>query len=216
MIWEKWKQFWLWTTTWERCYKQVWKRKRIFEECVCECWTRMYVRRENLLSWTSNNCWCVRRKKSAERCRGTKKHGLATDRIYQIYYSMVCRCKSPLCKAYKYYWWKWIKVLWNSFEDFYKDMGDSYKDHIREFWAKDTTIDRIDINWNYCKENCRWATIMEQNNNKSNNVCIEYNGETYSSMAALSRATWTDLGLLRNRLYHNRSVKDAVEKPRLY
>ena len=53
-------------------------------------------------------------------------------------------------------------------------MWDTYKD-----WL---SIDRIDNNWNYNKDNCKWATIKEQWNNKRNNHYILYNGENKTMM----------------------------------
>lgn len=46
-------------------------------------------------------------------------------------------------------------------------MWESYEAHVKEYWEKDTTIDRIDVNWDYCKDNCRWATYKEQFENRN-------------------------------------------------
>lgn len=59
-------------------------------------------------------------------------------------------------------------------------MYSSYLIHLDKFGKKETTLERIDNEGNYSKENCRWATIKEQARNRSNRVEITLNGETHS------------------------------------
>lgn len=61
---------------------------------------------------------------------------------------------------------RWIE----SFENFYEDMKEGYNDTLQ--------LDRIDVNGNYCKENCRWATPQEQAKNKQNTAYLTYKGVT--------------------------------------
>lgn len=88
-------------------------------------------------------------------------HWLTKTKIYRIWYSMKRRCNVPKCDWYYRYWGRWITYdkKWEKFEEFYKDMWDKYKE-----WL---SIDRIDNDWNYCKENCKWSTIREQQWNTS-------------------------------------------------
>lgn len=100
------------------------------------------------------------------------KHWMHNTRFYKIYRSMLDRCNNIKNIHFIQYWWRWIKCKWDTFDDFKKDMYESYLDHCSIKWEYNTTIDRINVDWNYYKENCRWATRYEQSNNRRVNIVI--------------------------------------------
>lgn len=86
------------------------------------------------------------------------------------YYSMKYRCLNP--KSKDYYNYKDIKICdrWlESFDNFLEDMGER---------PEGATLDRIEPDKGYYKENCRWADSKKQSLNKNNTKYITYNGET--------------------------------------
>lgn len=87
-------------------------------------------------------------------------------RLYSLFSTLKQRCINKDNPDYITYGWKWIKCEWETFHDFFKDMWPTYQEGL--------SIDRIDWNWNYCKENCRWADKFTQNNNRSNNILVEW------------------------------------------
>lgn len=119
------------------------------------------------------------RNKMALRVRAVK-HGFCKDKkdhFYQKYQNISYRCKNK-----KNYAGRGIKCEWKTFNDFYNDMYETYKIHIERYGKARTTIERIDNNGNYSKENCRWATWEEQNNNKRGTNFIYFKGEKISIM----------------------------------
>lgn len=152
---KKWTKFWEWVTLWKQRYEPSTQ-----ELCKCSCWKEVRVSRTHLVSWSTTMC-----SSCANRIRNTK-HWFAphnnNTRFYRIFMWIKRRCYNPNYKEYYYYWWRWIRCEWETFEQFKEDMYEEYEKHCKEFWIKQTTIDRIDNDWNYCKDNCRWATYKEQ------------------------------------------------------
>jgi hypothetical protein len=86
-------------------------------------------------------------------------HGMAGTKIYKIWASMKQRCRNKNDHDYKDYGERGIDFSdrWENFETFFKDMG---------FPQKGLTLERNNVNGNYCKENCRWATRKDQSKNR--------------------------------------------------
>lgn len=103
-----------------------------------------------------------------------KNHWMFWTKFYISYRGIKTRCYNKKDKQYKNYWGRWIICEWKRFIDFYNDMYESYLEHINLFPGNQTTIDRIDSNWNYCKTNCKWSTQIEQQNNRTNNIMVQW------------------------------------------
>ena len=117
------------------------------------------------------------------------KHWMHWTRFYKIWWWIVWRCKQKWHSSFKNYWWRWIKCERWCFEDFKNDMYESYLKHCELYWEKNTSIDRINNDWNYCKENCRWATNKEQDYNKRINIYTTIDWKKYFS-CDISSITW--------------------------
>ena len=206
---QKWEKFWRLTILWEREKRSSW----IFEKCLCDCWNVKRVSRNHLRAWRCKSCWCMARETSrASLIKINTKHWQYWTRFYSIYIGAKNRCRNKNAQNYKDYWWRWIKFLWDNFEDFYNDMRKEYKIHVEKYWEKDTTIDRIDSNWNYCKENCKWSTKKEQSNNTRHNRILIYNNKKYT-LQQLSEEVWLPCYIISGRLKNGRDFERAISEP---
>ena len=91
-------------------------------------------------------------------------------RFYTIWCNMKERCVNPLNRNYKIYGARGITTEYTDdqkgYLGFLEDMYQSYLEHVAQYGEKDTTLDRIDNSKGYYKDNLRWATRIEQAQNK--------------------------------------------------
>lgn len=141
------------------------------------------------------------------------KHGMSKTRFYKIWGGMMDRCRRKKNPYYKNYGGRGIIVCerWLKFENFRDDMLKSYQKHFEEF-GKDTTLERIDNNGNYCKENCHWVTWREQQQNTRRNINIIFKGRT-QTLIQWSRELKINYQTLYNRLFRfNMPIEKAFKK----
>lgn len=133
--------------------------------------------------------------------------------FYSRFQAMKERCRRKSRQDYKYYGGKGIKVEWASFMEFKRDMWESFKEHAEKHGVKETTLDRIDIENNYCFSNCRWATRKTQSFNSSRVRKLEHNGKKYS-LAELARKNNLTHSTLRRRIdWYGMSIDEAIKLP---
>lgn len=133
---------------------------------------------------------------------GIKTHGEAKSRFYVIFSDIKARCENENCQNYKDYGGRGIVCEWPNFE--------SFRDDMKEGYAETLTIERDDVNGNYCKSNCRWATMAEQGRNKRNTP--RYNGV---SLAQYCEENNINYSMVSARIYKLKwSINDAVNTPK--
>ena len=137
-------------------------------------------------------------------------HWLTGTKFYRAYQALKKRCTNKNYEYYHRYWWRWIENTWNTFEEFYSDMYESYLKHIYNHWAKNTTLDRRDNDLNYSKSNCRWATNKTQARNRTWRCkLITYKWIT-KQLIQWSEDTWIKSSTIRMRLTYWWTIDKAL------
>lgn len=170
--------------------------------CTCECGHTIITKASNLTSGDTQSCGCLKLDLLATR---STTHGLRHTPEYAIWTALKTRCTNPKADNYERYGGKGIRVCseWvDSFSTFYKDMGPRP--------SSEHSIERNDSNGNYEPSNCRWATRIEQANNKSNNRFIKGPDGKLDTIANVARIIGVNSSAIRARLHRGMSEEEAV------
>jgi hypothetical protein len=133
----------------------------------CDCGTIRDVVGASVTSGRTKSCGCHKQKLTRER---REKHGMSRTPTYMSYRAAKGRCENPKDSKYQNYGGRGVKFLYQSFEEFFADMG--------ERPSRDMTLDRIDTNGNYGPGLCRWASRRTQAHTRNDSVRITVEGKT--------------------------------------
>lgn len=178
--------------------------------CACSCGKQVVLPSGRLLAADgTKSCGCLRKETTAARAtthgdtRGNK-----VARLYIIYNNMLLRCYNENSPSYKYYGERGIKVCdeWrNSYETFRTwALLHGYEDHL--------TIERIDVDGNYCPENCTWIPLGEQVNNRRPYKSRFFGGERVN-MKKIIEAHGISCNVFYARIHRGWSIERALNTP---
>lgn len=179
------------------------KSGRRMWNCLCECGRTTTASTYLLKSGHTKSCGCVAGRPGGvpPRIKGTA--------IYSRWQAMKKRCYQVGTDGYENYGGRGIKVC-----DEWKDNPVAfYKWAIESGFSEELTLDRIDVNGDYCPENCRWATMTQQARNRRNNRIVEYNGRKMTCAEYLE-TTGASRGAICWRLNEgDMSESEALSRP---
>lgn len=161
--------------------------------CLCDCGKTVVVTARYLKTGHTRSCGCLQSEKAAESASQRNiTHGDSKEPLYHVWQSMRARCNNHKHRAYSNYGGRGISVCaeWNDSYLTFKEWA------IKSGYTRGKQLDRIDNNWDYCPQNCRWVSAKENSNNKRTNRHIYFGGRT------MTISEWaTEKGLAYNTLY---------------
>ena len=173
--------------------------------CLCDCGKYTEANTGQLRCGTKKSCGCAKAEHASSLNR---THGGRNDRLYLVWMDMRRRCRDTKDRNYKNYGGRGISVCseWDAHYELFKEwaLSNGYDETAKK---SKCTLDRINVDGNYCPENCRWVDVITQCNNKRNNRRITYGGETHT-MAEWDRAR----GFPKNTIYKRISAGWTAEK----
>lgn len=143
------------------------KHGQIMWSFRCDCGTEKTLIGYEVRCGKTQSCGCLKKEQIGNvNC----KHGMSNTPIFRLWWAMMQRCYDINSDSYERYGARGITVCdrWHQFEDFYADMGDK---------PKGMSLERKDNSLGYSPENVEWASAKSQNNNKRNNVVLEFKGK---------------------------------------
>lgn len=170
--------------------------------CVCDCGSQPIVNSYQLRARLVRSCGCLR-------IKTVTKHGMHGSLEYKTWQSMKQRCHNPKDASFADYGGRGITVCkrWHRFENFFADMGRKPPGH---------SLERVDNSKGYSRENCRWATWLDQQNNRRSSRFLTFRGET-KTVSQWSRVVGINyVSLLSRLMRHGWSVEKALTTPARY
>lgn len=187
--------------------RHIYVQKRPYSRwlCKCDCGNEVIVLTADLNRGHSRSCGCATRERLIER---NTVHGCSKESLYNVWKDMRQRCCNKNSTYYNRYGGRGIKICeeWNDYKKF-REWA------LNNGYAENLTLDRIDVNGDYCPENCRWADWEMQQNNRTSNHRITVNGETHT-IAEWARINGINPGTIMSRIGYGWSEEDAVTEPR--
>ena len=177
--------------------------------CQCDCGNMKRVRSDSLLCGAIRSCGCLKAEhdkinlnsSAAKKRYAETGYKVGGTRLYGIWQGMKGRCENPNNARYNRYGGRGISVCKEWKEDFiaFRDwaLTNGYDDGL--------TIDRIDNDGGYSPDNCRWATIKEQSNNRSTNINITIGNSTRNLME------WCEIFGLNYKKIYSRYKRDNFQ-----
>lgn len=181
------------------------KGRQTLWECRCDCGKTVIVHQQNLKSGHTSSYGCYNIDCIIER---GQTHGETKTRLYNIWHGMIYRCYYEKHDSYKDYGGKGVTVC-----DEWKNSFETFRDWAyQNGYSENLTIDRIDNTGNYCPENCRWATDIQQANNTSRNLVFTVDGYT-DTLANLCRKYDMRYSVAHGRIRNGWDVEKALKTP---
>lgn len=178
--------------------------------CQCSCGNITITAANDLRKGQTKSCGCLSREESAKRL---KVHGLSKHPLHSIWSTMIARCLSVKSTNYEGYGGRGIVICDNWLLPKGQGFLNFYNWAIANGWEKGLTIERIDVNGNYCPENCTWIPRSEQARNRRNNKVVTYKGHTAILKEIVELFGTVSYDTTVHRLSSGWSLDDALSLP---